>query len=794
MSKSMKKISALIILITILSISIIHAQGNLTCDPTADPPEICNGQSSQLTALASGGTGTYSYEWTSDPPGFYSLLANPVVNPSVTTIYMLKVFDDFSSDTGFVTVNVQPLPVPEAGPDQVIPYGTTATLQGNASGGSGNYLYHWEPEEMLLNPDSQNPTSVIINQSTMFSLTVTDATTACVCSSLDYMSVIVAGEPLAVAPVADPPSVCTGNSSLLHANASGGAGMYDYFWTSDPPGFFSNLSDPEVTPQTTTKYYIQVSDQYNMVRDSVVVTVYNTELDILAGPDMQLCQNGEADMKVYVLSGEYPFSYTWYFQGEPVGNDSVYHVSWAEYGMYAPNTLTFNCFVTDNCGNTDNDEVNVTFFPLVEISGSPLICPGDTNQLICSPAQLYEWHLDSPAGPVISNNQILYFSPAVPGYHTVCVSILNDCGEFADTCFTFEVAIDPLVDFGFTDTTLCVVDSIVLDAGNPFCTYLWSTGSTEQMITAFSSEPYFEIQTISVTVTNPSGCSSIGECTIIFDNTACEFDTMSYFSPGEDTLYDYIRRGYCGYVSGTNCDQDKIKANFYSDPVKSYEMEKVLLRFGKAVKTSPAEVPVKIGIWTGQEKAAGPGMLIDSAFVALSRIIQDISGGILTTVVFNSPVAAPKDFYIGVFLPQNIGDTLALMTDTDGASEAGIAWTLNAQNEWIPYSADPRFMMNVSNAIFPVVSQNNSGYYEPPENTTEYDIYPNPVNSILHIVSKNDHPTPAELIVLDLQGRTVLRDIFTGKTSLNLRSLDQGIYVIGIKEGNKSGNYKVVVY
>jgi hypothetical protein len=77
---------------------------------TATPATICSGQSSQLNVAASGGSGNYTYSWTSIPVGFTSNIQNPVVYPTQTTQYVSHVSDGTQSltDTTHVTVNAPP--------------------------------------------------------------------------------------------------------------------------------------------------------------------------------------------------------------------------------------------------------------------------------------------------------------------------------------------------------------------------------------------------------------------------------------------------------------------------------------------------------------------------------------------------------------------------------------------------------------------------------------------------------------------------------------------------------------
>jgi hypothetical protein len=74
---------------------------------TATPATICSGQSSQLNVTASGGSGTYTYSWTSIPAGYTSNIQNPVVYPTQSTQYVSHVSDGTQTitDTTQITVN-----------------------------------------------------------------------------------------------------------------------------------------------------------------------------------------------------------------------------------------------------------------------------------------------------------------------------------------------------------------------------------------------------------------------------------------------------------------------------------------------------------------------------------------------------------------------------------------------------------------------------------------------------------------------------------------------------------------
>jgi hypothetical protein len=88
---------------------------------------LCNGQSFTLggSPTATGGNGTYTYSWSSVPPGFSSTQSNPVITPALGTItYIVQVTDAFGcSDTDQVDVTVNEIP--------------TFVVTNNTGGGTG---------------------------------------------------------------------------------------------------------------------------------------------------------------------------------------------------------------------------------------------------------------------------------------------------------------------------------------------------------------------------------------------------------------------------------------------------------------------------------------------------------------------------------------------------------------------------------------------------------------------------------------------------------------------------------
>ena len=104
-------------------------------DPaTATPTIICTGDSTQLNVRGTGG-GSYTYSWTSVPPGFTSALKNPWAHPMAGTLYNVLISQGSNSANGSVSVPVQPGPSVSAGNDTTYcNYVPVFTVHGSASG------------------------------------------------------------------------------------------------------------------------------------------------------------------------------------------------------------------------------------------------------------------------------------------------------------------------------------------------------------------------------------------------------------------------------------------------------------------------------------------------------------------------------------------------------------------------------------------------------------------------------------------------------------------------------------
>jgi hypothetical protein len=250
-------------------ITVTITGGPMGVQLTAEPAAICHGGTTVINSQTGGGSGTYSYEWHSDPSGFSSTLEDITVQPQITTTYILNANDGFTFLTKSITITVYPDPVVNPGISQTIPNGTSTMLSGSATSGIGPYAYSWTPANLVTTPHSNSTSTLILSTTTSFTLTVTDNHG---CVSSNTVLITITGGPLMVNPQASSSPICKGESTTLHPMTEGGSGSYTYAWSLNG-NTFSTATDPVVSPEATTTYHLVISDGYTQNTGNVTVLV-----------------------------------------------------------------------------------------------------------------------------------------------------------------------------------------------------------------------------------------------------------------------------------------------------------------------------------------------------------------------------------------------------------------------------------------------------------------------------------------------------------------------------------------
>jgi photosystem II stability/assembly factor-like uncharacterized protein len=350
---------------------------------------VCDGNPVQFTDLSqyNGGGSIISWNWDFGDPSSGILNISNLPNPShlfsaagtfSVQLVIVTTYGCIDTIINQVIININPLV--NAGLDQIITYGSSTILNGNVSGGSGNYQWFWEPIPLLIDPYVQNPVTVNLTASELFTLIVIDQENGC--NGSDQVLITVIGGPLSVIVTATPNPVCTGSQMQLYALPSGGTGDNTFSWTSDPPGFYSNIQNPVDYPVTNTNYYVEVNDGNAIASDDVLVTVS----EIAQMPDKPIGPDS-VDL-IYVLQSQYfitavvnATSYQWELLPEDAGTISEQVTEATVY--WFPDYLG-NAYIKvrsqNFCGNSDWSVEKVTF-----IDNTTRLIKKNLDQLIIYP-------------------------------------------------------------------------------------------------------------------------------------------------------------------------------------------------------------------------------------------------------------------------------------------------------------------------------------------------------------------------------------------------------------------------
>ena len=453
-------------------VQITPVASSLTADAGPDK-SICAGQSTCITIGGNpaivGGTAPYTVHW-SPTANFCgsSLISNPQVNPTNSTIYTFFVVDaQGCSSRDTMEVYANPAVTAIVRPDTSICYGSAAVLGGNPStggGGTAPYTYAWSPTLGISNSTSGNPT-VNTLVTTSYCVTVTDSVG---CSSSACEAINVTAPLIADAGPDKTISGCPNASVVIGGSPAvrGGSGNYTYAWTPATGLDSTSVANPHVTHLgTSTVYTLVVTDRLNgcSSSDQVSVTVTGSTLTVNAGSDQFLCYDNHTGVQIggipTVSGGQGPYTYHW----SPASGLS--DTSAANPIALPTATTTYALSVTDAIGCSLVDTVKVTVVqrtPVAIVGLNSKFCLNASNvPLVGSPVG------GTFSGPGVAGNT---FEPSQIGVGTWCIRYtyvdpVSGCSSDTVQCVT----VDSLVALSVTGykPTYCHKDSAVTLVGSP---------------------------------------------------------------------------------------------------------------------------------------------------------------------------------------------------------------------------------------------------------------------------------------------------------------------------------------
>jgi hypothetical protein len=396
--------------------------------------------------------------------------------------------------------------------------GQTVTLTASSS----------NPATYIWNPGNLTGTSIspVVNSSTLFSLTATNAQ-GCVATSSLNVNVT----PITIGVTPSSTSICSGQSVTLLAS-----GANTYVWS--PATGLSSTTGSVVTasPTVSTTYTVTGTNTSGCSESATVSINVNPLPTILFSPNNPTICSGQSisitasGADTYVWSPSTGLSST---TGSVVNANPTASTTYAVTG-------------TDlyGCSNTLNLPVTVNQLPIVQVSSnSSSICPGQSATLTASGASTYIWSpstgLSSYTGSSVSA------SPTIATTYTVTGTSSNGCIGLPISA-TVTVNQVPNVQVSASSSSICSNQSVTLTATGAD-SYVWSpsnslssltggivtatpTASTTYTVTGTSSNGCIGTFTIPITV-NPLPTIQISP----LNPTICSGDFITMTASGADT-------------------------------------------------------------------------------------------------------------------------------------------------------------------------------------------------------------------------------------------------------------------
>ncbi|MFM9948535.1 MAG: gliding motility-associated C-terminal domain-containing protein [Saprospiraceae bacterium] len=253
------------------------------------------------------------------------------------------------SDDAFVEVEIEPLPIVQAGADKTLDCVLTeVALDGSGSSTGTNIVYLWTTDagNILSGANSLSP---IVDASGIYQLLVTDQTYGC--TATDIATVVANNIPPTAAAIAIKDPLCHNqtNGYISVTAVTGGSAPYLYSINQQP-----FTISPDFIGLSGGTYTLEIEDANGCRWETEVVLVNPSALSVNAGPDVTIFYGDSTVLEAVTLplGGDYVYSWT------PL--DSLLCDICDEVVASPDSTTLYQVVVTDANGCEARDEVRVT--------------------------------------------------------------------------------------------------------------------------------------------------------------------------------------------------------------------------------------------------------------------------------------------------------------------------------------------------------------------------------------------------------------------------------------------------
>lgn len=396
--------------------------------------------------------------------------------------------------------------------DTQICQGASIELIPEITGGYGNYNFEWSTGE-----DSETIVVDPIN-SQGYNIIVTD-TCGMPSDDADFFIEILVFDPLEInidSPVEDPILLDCGEWQSISATATGGDGVYSYYWyNQEEANLFGWMNSVTISTWSNAEYvYVDVTDGCGFVStDSVEIQLNVPELILDVPASVNAPCNQNFDIEAEVSGGMAPYNYTWTDNGTWLWDwDNI-----LTYSVGGPTTIEIS--VSDQCGQIETAEIEILIdsppivIDLVDDLVGTCFTVFDINPTITDGSGGFTFEWTDSEGFVSANEDISYQTD----FNTVLTLNVEDaCGATASDNVIITLENPPVIIEVGEDIFASCVDVNTLDvditSGSGGYTYQWIVQNTE-----VSTNSVYEIQsfvTVDVQVVVEDACGSLDSDTL----------------------------------------------------------------------------------------------------------------------------------------------------------------------------------------------------------------------------------------------------------------------------------------